>query len=60
MNADPATSDAELIGRIATGDRLAMQVLFSRHHVRVYRFVLRIVGSETLAEDMTAEDNRDV
>jgi len=60
LNADPATSDAELIGRIATGDRLAMQVLFSRHHVRVYRFVLRIVGSETIAEDMIGEVFLDV
>ena len=33
------TSDEVLIGRIAGGDRLAMQVLFARHHVRVYRFV---------------------
>ena len=37
------TSDEVLIGRIADGDRLAMQVLFARHHVRVYRFVLRLV-----------------
>jgi len=34
-----ATSDEVLIGRIASGDRLAMQVLFARHHLRVYRFV---------------------
>jgi RNA polymerase sigma-70 factor (ECF subfamily) len=33
------TSDEALIGRIAAGDKLAMQVLFARHHVRVYRFV---------------------
>ncbi|MFZ0846603.1 MAG: RNA polymerase subunit sigma, partial [Pseudolabrys sp.] len=31
------TSDEVLIARIAGGDRLAMQVLFARHHVRVYR-----------------------
>jgi RNA polymerase sigma-70 factor (ECF subfamily) len=38
------TSDEVLISRIAGGDRLAMQVLYARHHVRVYRFVLRLVS----------------
>src|SRR5919109_1632549 len=55
-----ATSDEVLIGRIAKGDRLAMQVLFSRHHVRVYRFVLRLVRNETLAEDLISEVFLDV
>ena len=42
-----ATPDEVLIGRIANGDRLAMQVLFARHHVRVYRFVSRLVRDES-------------
>ena len=46
------TSDEALIGRIAAGDKLAMQVLFARHHVRVYRFVLRLVGDASRAEDL--------
>src|SRR5437773_6089350 len=54
------TSDEVLIGRIASGDRLAMQVLFARHHVRVYRFVLRLVREETLAEDLLSEVFLDV
>ena len=49
------TSDEVLIGRIANGDRLAMQVLFARHHVRVYRFVLRMVRNEATAEDLISE-----
>jgi RNA polymerase sigma-70 factor (ECF subfamily) len=49
------TSDEVLIGRIAHGDRLAMQVLFGRHHVRVYRFVLRLVRNEATAEDVISE-----
>jgi RNA polymerase sigma-70 factor (ECF subfamily) len=49
------TSDEVLIGRIADGDRLAMQVLFGRHHVRVYRFVLRLVRNEATAEDLISE-----
>lgn len=60
MKADPSHSDVDLIARIADGDRLAMQVLFSRHHVRVYRFVLRIVGSQTVAEDLIGEVFLDV
>ena len=55
-----ATSDEVLIGRIASGDRLAMQVLFARHHVRVYRFVLRVVRDETKAEDLISEVFLDV
>jgi RNA polymerase sigma-70 factor, ECF subfamily len=48
-------SDEALIGKIASGNRLAMQVLFARHHARVYRFVLRLVGNHALAEDLTSE-----
>ena len=55
-----ATSDEVLIGRIANGDRLAMQVLFARHHVRVYRFVLRLVSDPTTAEDLISEVFLDV
>src|SRR5215203_6405497 len=54
------TSDEILIGRIASGDRLAMQVLFARHHVRVYRFVLRLVRDESRAEDLISEVFLDV
>jgi len=54
------TSDEILIGRIAGGDRLAMQVLFARHHVRVYRFVLRLVRNEATAEDLISEVFLDV
>jgi RNA polymerase sigma-70 factor (ECF subfamily) len=55
-----ATSDEALIGRIATGDKVAMQVLFARHHVRVYRFVLRLVRDQTQAEDLISEVFLDV
>jgi RNA polymerase sigma-70 factor (ECF subfamily) len=54
------TSDEALIGRIAVGDKLAMQVLYARHHVRVYRFVLRLVGDPTKAEDLISEVFLDV
>ena len=55
-----ATSDEVLIGRIASGDRLAMQVLYARHHVRVYRFVLRLVSDPTTAEELISEVFLDV
>ena len=50
-----STSDEVLIGRIANGDRLAMQVLYARHHVRVFRFVIRLVRDESTAEDLISE-----
>src|SRR6202044_2285663 len=55
-----ATADEVLIGRIASGDRLALPVLFARHHVRVYRFVLRLVRDESTAEDLISEVFLDV
>jgi RNA polymerase sigma-70 factor (ECF subfamily) len=50
-----ATSDEALIGLIADGDKRAMQVLYARHNVRVYRFVLRLTGNQSLAEDLVSE-----
>jgi RNA polymerase sigma-70 factor (ECF subfamily) len=55
-----AKSDEVLIGRIANGDRLAMQVLYARHHVRVFRFVMRFVRDESMAEDLISEVFLDV
>jgi RNA polymerase sigma-70 factor (ECF subfamily) len=54
------TPDEDLVGRIASGDRLAMQVLYARHHVRVYRFLLRLVRNEATAEDLVSEVFLDV
>ena len=54
------SSDDVLIARIASGDRLAMQVPFARHHVRVDRFVLRLVRNEATAEDLISEVFLDV
>ena len=54
------TSDEILVGRIASGDRLAMQTLFVRHRTPIYRWLLRFVGNETLAEDLLSEVFLDV
>jgi len=53
-------SDEALVAKIAAGNRLAMQVLFARHHARIYRFVVRLLASEALAEDVTSEVFLDV
>ena len=50
-----SNSDDELIAKIAAGNRLAMQVLYARHHTRVYRFLLRLVGNDAVAEDLTSD-----
>jgi len=55
-----STPDEVLIGRIANGDRLAMQVLYARYHVRVFRFVVRLVRDEATAEDVISEVFLDV
>src|SRR5215467_4708121 len=54
------TSDEALIGLIADGDKRAMQVLYARHNVRVYRFILRLTGNQSLAEDLVSEVFLDV
>jgi RNA polymerase sigma-70 factor (ECF subfamily) len=53
-------SDEALIGRIAAGDKAAMQTLFERHQIKVYRFVLRLVRNETVAEDLISDVFLDV
>jgi len=55
-----ATSDEMLLESIADGGRTAMHILYSRHNVRVYRFVLRIVRDATMAEDLTSQVFLDV
>jgi RNA polymerase sigma-70 factor, ECF subfamily len=47
--------DETLIKSIAARDKFAMQVLFQRHNVRVYRFVLRLTGNASLAEEIVSE-----
>jgi RNA polymerase sigma-70 factor (ECF subfamily) len=47
--------DKALLDQVAAGDRLAMQVLFQRHNVRVYRFVLRLVDNAAIAEEIVSE-----
>ena len=55
-----ATSDEALICAIAKGDRRAMALLYTRHNVRLYRFILRLTGNAATAEDLVSEVFLDV
>jgi RNA polymerase sigma-70 factor, ECF subfamily len=53
-------SDEVLIKRIAGGDQLAMRALFCRHRITLYRWLLRLVRDEAMAEDLLSEVFLDV
>jgi RNA polymerase sigma-70 factor (ECF subfamily) len=55
-----ATSDEMLLEGIADGSRTAMHTLYSRHNVRVFRFILRMVRDTTTAEDLVSQVFLDV
>jgi len=57
---ETSSSDDMLIQRIAQGDQLAMRTLFGRHQVPLYRWLLRLVGDESLAEDLVSDVFLDV
>jgi len=56
----PAASDEMLIQAIAQGNRHGMELLYARHNVRIYRFILRITDNATLAEDIVSDVFLDV
>jgi RNA polymerase sigma-70 factor, ECF subfamily len=58
--AQEISSDEVLIRQIAGGDQLAMQILFARHRVALYRWLLRLVRDEALAENLLSDVFLDV
>lgn len=48
-------SDEELLGLLRTGDENAFVALYRRRQGGIYRFALRMSGSESIAEDVTQE-----
>lgn len=44
--------DFELMDRLKAGDQSAMQALYARHHQRLYRFIMRQIRDEMMAEDI--------
>src|SRR5262245_3676477 len=47
--------DEDLVESIARGDKDAMRVLYTRHSVRTYRFILRLTGDASLSDDLLSE-----
>ena len=47
--------DEVLVEAIARGERDAMDRLYARHHVGVFRFVVRLTGNAVLAEDIVSD-----
>jgi RNA polymerase sigma-70 factor (ECF subfamily) len=53
-------ADEVLIAKIAKGDRPAMETLFARYRIRVFKFVLRMVRNEATAEELNSDVFLDV
>lgn len=53
-------ADEQLLAGIADGDRDAMHTLYSRHSVRVYRFIFRMVRDVATSEDLVSQVFLDV
>jgi RNA polymerase sigma-70 factor (ECF subfamily) len=49
------TLDISLLESVIIGDHDAFRVLFIRHNVRIYRFVLRLTGNKSIAEEVVSE-----
>src|SRR6266545_4841390 len=48
-------SDDELVTLLRAGDEIAFVTLYRRRQGGIYRFALRMSGSEAIAEDVTQE-----
>jgi RNA polymerase sigma-70 factor, ECF subfamily len=51
----PDQSDYRMIECIASGNEFAMHTLYTRHKMLVYRFALRLINNETVAEDLVSD-----
>ena len=49
------TLDVSLLRSVANGDGNALRVLFTRHNVRIYRYVLRLTGNRSIAEETVSD-----
>jgi len=48
-------SDQALVRSIAEGNKAALKLLYLRHRERVYHFVVRLTGMQSLADDVVTE-----
>jgi len=53
--ADTQISDQALVQALAEGNGSALNMLYLRHRERVYRFVLRLTGMESVADEVVTE-----
>ena len=47
--------DLQLLERIAKRDEMALRLLYGQYQVRVFRFVMRLMRNEAIAEELTNE-----
>ena len=52
---DTVTDDRALIKQIAGGDAKALERLFTRNQTRVFRYLMRLVRNEAIAEELLNE-----
>jgi RNA polymerase sigma-70 factor (ECF subfamily) len=50
-----AVDDRELMRRMVARDQTAMSALYARHHVRLYRYLVRLTRNEAIAEELMNE-----
>jgi RNA polymerase sigma-70 factor, ECF subfamily len=43
------------VSDVTAGDKRAMRLLYTRHSMKVFRFISRIVNNPSLAEDLVSE-----
>lgn len=55
LEAVGGSAEAELYCRLQTGDEEALAIIYRKHQAPVYRFALRMTGSEATAEDVVQE-----
>jgi len=48
-------SDEALVKLVTMGSNAALELLFTKYKIRIYRFALRILGNAGLAEDVVSE-----
>ena len=49
------TLDVSLLKSVINGNEDALRVLFTRHNVQIYRFVLRLTGNRSIAEEIVSD-----
>jgi RNA polymerase sigma-70 factor (ECF subfamily) len=49
------TRDQALVAMISARDRVAFELLYTRHNVRVFRYAARLTGDAALAEDIVVD-----